>query len=96
MFVPTNPEVERIRAEAILHALTDQHEVAKLFALKRKNDQTCDEGEPVVMVSNADRRNERLVSRVVNAITRSRRSGTAEAAQQPVYSPQQATTPGCS
>ncbi|HML23503.1 MAG TPA: hypothetical protein PKD09_17740 [Aggregatilinea sp.] len=89
MFAPTNPENERIRAQSILRSFTEYDEAVELFAPKSAQSEVT---EPAATTT---QNNEHLMTRVFNAVKRERRSGTAGAAQQPVYSPRRVTTTGC-
>lgn len=88
MFTPTNPEAERIRAEAILRSFTDYNEAVKLFA------PTGLQAEKAEL--EADRSNRRSIVQVFKAIKLNRRRVVDASVQQFAYSPRQVTTSGCS
>ncbi|HEX3049774.1 MAG TPA: hypothetical protein VHP83_03890 [Aggregatilineaceae bacterium] len=81
-----NPEIERIRAQAILRSFTDYQEAVELFAPTRTDD--CADAN--------NRHTRRSIMRVFQALKLNRRPVVEEPVQQPAYSSQPVTTSGCS
>jgi hypothetical protein len=88
MLAPINPELERIRAQAILRALTEYSEASTLFAPRSsQGERNCDQVETAELAANANRNNGQSIMRFFKAIKLNRRPMVDEAAQRSAYSP---------
>jgi hypothetical protein len=97
MFAPINPEVERIRAKAILRSFTEYREAVNMFApMSPQGERACDQVETAELAANVNRNNGRSIMRVFKTIKLNRRPMVDGPVQQPAYSPRQVNTSDCS
>jgi hypothetical protein len=81
MFPPVNPEVERLRTQAILRALTEYREDSTMFAPMRSH------GAAAKRAANPNRHTGRRIVRFFKAIKPNRGRVVDESVQGPAYSP---------
>lgn len=68
MFVPTNPEQERIRALSVLSALTEYDKAVDVFARDSQDGQGCDPAAPSHFPAIANRSRGQSIVQVFQAI----------------------------